>query len=75
MITFSHLDLLLVYVLTANGEKKAKYKYLSRMLGSTKIFFIVSVTALLIYEVIYFSVDKIAWVEQNESVRGSLCLH
>ncbi|KAM7542380.1 hypothetical protein Aperf_G00000009077 [Anoplocephala perfoliata] len=51
-------------------EKKGKSTNLTRMLVSTNIFFILSVTPLLIYDVIFFSVDLKAWAEQAEEERG-----
>ncbi|EUB62827.1 Pyroglutamylated RFamide peptide receptor [Echinococcus granulosus] len=54
------------------GEKREKSVNLTRMLVSTNVFFIVSVTPLLIYDVVFFSVDVRAWAEEAEEVRGGM---
>ncbi|VDD75340.1 unnamed protein product [Mesocestoides corti] len=54
------------------SDKREKSTNLTRMLVSTNIFFIVSVTPLLIYDVVFFSVDVRAWAEEDEDVRGGM---
>lgn len=53
-------------------EKKGKSTNLTKMLVSTNVFFILSVTPLLIYDVIFFSVDLKSWAEQAEEERGGI---
>ncbi|VDL19542.1 unnamed protein product [Hymenolepis diminuta] len=57
---------------STNTEKKEKSTNLTRMLVSTNVFFIISVTPLLIYDVVFFSIDVKAWAEENEKVRGGI---
>ncbi len=45
---------------------------LTRMLVSTNIFFIVSVTPLLVYDVVFFTVDVQTWAKADEAFRGTL---
>ncbi len=53
-------------------EKRGKSTNLTRMLVSTNVFFIVSVTPLLVYDVVFFSVDVQTWAEQDEDTRGGM---
>ncbi|BHF67000.1 7 transmembrane receptor (rhodopsin) [Sparganum proliferum] len=51
---------------------KEKSTYLTKMLVSTNVFFIISVTPLLVYDVIYFAVDLRKWAAVSEEVRGAV---
>ncbi|KAM3181487.1 hypothetical protein ACTXT7_014280 [Hymenolepis weldensis] len=57
---------------SSNTEKREKSTNLTRMLVSTNVFFIISVTPLLIYDVVFFSIDVKSWAEENEKVRGGI---
>lgn len=58
----------------ANGPRQSKEKSanLTKMLVSTNIFFMASVTPLLIYDVVYFAVDVRKWASVDEDFRGGL---
>ncbi|VEL32760.1 unnamed protein product [Protopolystoma xenopodis] len=55
---------------SSNGPRGEKSAWLTKMLISTNVFFMVSVSPLLVYDILYITEDLVRWVERDEAYWG-----